>query len=48
MESSVEDNSFKEVLDNNSSNSKIVSSNDKPEVVSQNGQVSLIPLVIYN
>ena len=48
MESSVEDNSWKEVSDDNSNSSKIVSGNDKPEVVSQNGQVSLTSLVLYN
>ena len=47
MESSVEDNSWKEVSDDNSNSSKIVSGNDKPEVVSQNGQVSLTSLVLY-
>ena len=45
MESSIEDNSWKEASDDNS---QTVSGSNKPQFMSQNGQVSFIPLVIYN
>ena len=45
MESNTEENSWKEVSDDKSNNLQIVPENDKPEVMSQNGQVGLIPLI---